>query len=162
MKLGIIGLPSSGKTTIFNALTKGDAPTGQSLGGRFDVLTAVVDVYDERVDVLTGMFNPKKITYAKITYTDIAGIKKGANDGGGMSTFLLTIREASVAAMFTLLDDGKVKVSMRAEPEYNVAELAAELGGGGHPPAAGVTLDMTLDDAIEAVVPRLKAILRQS
>ena len=44
MKLGIIGLPSSGKTTIFNALTKGDAPTGQSMGGRFEVLTAVVDV----------------------------------------------------------------------------------------------------------------------
>jgi hypothetical protein len=89
MKLGIIGLPSSGKTTIFNALTKGDAPTGQSLGGRFDVLTAVVDVYDERVDVLTEMFQPKKTTFAKITYTDIAGIKKGANEGGGMSGELL-------------------------------------------------------------------------
>ncbi|MBK8902352.1 MAG: redox-regulated ATPase YchF [Anaerolineaceae bacterium] len=89
MKLGIIGLPSSGKTTVFNALTKGDAPTGQSLGGRFDVLTAVVDVYDERVDVLTRMFNPKKTTFAKITYTDVAGIKKGANEGGGMSGELL-------------------------------------------------------------------------
>jgi GTP-binding protein YchF len=89
MKLGIIGLPSSGKTTVFNALTKGDAPTGQSLGGRFDVVTAVVDVYDQRVDVLTRMFNPKKTTFAKITYTDVAGIKKGANEGGGMSGELL-------------------------------------------------------------------------
>lgn len=89
MKLGIIGLPGSGKTTIFNALTKGDAPTGQSMGGRFDVLTAVVDVVDERVDVLTNMFHPKKTTYAKITYTDVAGIKKGANEGGGMSGELL-------------------------------------------------------------------------
>ncbi len=89
MKLGIIGLPSSGKTTVFNALTKGDAPTGQSMGGRFDVLTAVVDVYDERVDVLTRMFNPKKTTFAKITYTDVAGIKKGANEGGGLSGELL-------------------------------------------------------------------------
>ena len=89
MKLGIIGLPSSGKTTVFNALTKGDTPTGQSLGGRFDVVTAVVDVYDQRVDVLTRMFNPKKTTFAKITYTDVAGIKKGANEGGGMSGELL-------------------------------------------------------------------------
>ncbi|WP_420642229.1 redox-regulated ATPase YchF [Candidatus Leptofilum sp.] len=89
MKLGIIGLPSSGKTTIFNALTKGDAPTGQSMGGRFDVLTAVVAVYDERVDILTEMFKPKKTTFAKITYTDVAGIKKGANEGGGMSGELL-------------------------------------------------------------------------
>lgn len=89
MKLGIIGLPGSGKTTIFNALTKGDAPTGQSMGGRFDVLTAVVDVPDERVDVLTKLFNPKKTTYAKIIYTDVAGLKKGASDVGGMSSELL-------------------------------------------------------------------------
>jgi GTP-binding protein YchF len=89
MKLGIVGLPSSGKTTIFNALTKGDAPTGQSMGGRFDVLTAVVDVLDERVDILTEMFNPKKTTYARITYTDVAGLQKGAGESGGLSGELL-------------------------------------------------------------------------
>ncbi|KAA3658034.1 MAG: redox-regulated ATPase YchF [Chloroflexi bacterium] len=89
MKLGIIGLPGAGKTTIFNALTKGDAPTGQSMGGRFDVLTAIVDVMDERVDVLSKMFNPKKTTYARITYTDVAGLKKGSSAGGGMPPELL-------------------------------------------------------------------------
>ena len=89
MKLGIVGLPSSGKTTIFNALTKGDAPTGQSMGGRFDVLTAVVDVLDERVDILTEMFKPKKTTYARITYTDVAGLQKGAGESGGLSGELL-------------------------------------------------------------------------
>ncbi|MCA9931274.1 MAG: redox-regulated ATPase YchF [Anaerolineales bacterium] len=89
MKLGIIGLPGAGKTTIFNALTKGDAPTGQSMGGRFDVLTAVVDVMDERVDILSKMFNPKKTTYARITYTDVAGLKKGSSAGGGMPGELL-------------------------------------------------------------------------
>lgn len=89
MKLGIIGLPSSGKTTIFNALTKGDAPTGQSMGGRFDVLTAVVDVLDTRVDVLSEMFKPKKTTYARITYTDVAGLQKGAGASGGLSGELL-------------------------------------------------------------------------
>ncbi len=89
MKLGIIGLPSSGKTTIFNALTKGDAPTGQSMGGRFDVLTAVVDVQDPRINILTEMFSPKKVTYARITYTDIAGLQKGANEKGGLSGELL-------------------------------------------------------------------------
>jgi len=76
MKLGVIGLPSSGKTTIFNALTQGNAPTGQSMGGRFDVLTAVVDVRDKRVDVLSRMFKPQKTTYARITYTDVAGMQK--------------------------------------------------------------------------------------
>lgn len=89
MKLGIIGLPGSGKTTIFNALTKGDAPTGQSMGGRFDVLTAVVDVQDERIDILTEMFNPKKTIYARITYTDVAGLQKGATEKGGMPGELL-------------------------------------------------------------------------
>lgn len=85
----------------------------------------------------------------------------GENDSGGMSTFLLTIREASISAVFTLLDDGSVKVSMRAEPNYNVADLAAELGGGGHPPAAGVTLKMSLDDAIETVIPELRKLIRE-
>jgi GTP-binding protein YchF len=89
MKLGIVGLPGAGKTTIFNALTKGDAPVGQSMGGRFDVLTAVVDVLDERVDVLSAMFKPKKTTYTRITYTDVAGLKKGANESGAMSGELL-------------------------------------------------------------------------
>jgi ribosome-binding ATPase len=89
MKLGIIGLPSAGKTTIFNALTRGDAPTGQSMGGRFDVLTAVVDVYDPRVDRLTEMFNPKKSTYARITYTDIAGLQKDMAESGGLPASLL-------------------------------------------------------------------------
>lgn len=89
MKLGIIGLPGAGKTTIFNALTRGDAPTGQSMGGRFDVLTAVVEVRDPRVDVLSAMFNPKKTTYARITYTDVAGLQKGASAGGGMPGDLL-------------------------------------------------------------------------
>lgn len=85
MKLGIIGLPGAGKTTVFNALTGGDAPTGRSMGGRFDVLTAVVDVPDERVDRLSALFSPRKTTYAKVTYTDVAGLQKGAGESGGLS-----------------------------------------------------------------------------
>lgn len=88
MKLGIIGLPSSGKTTVFNALTKGDTPIGQNMGGRFEVVTAVVDVHDPRIDLLTKMFNPKKTVYARITYTDIGGLKK-SGEKGGMSAELL-------------------------------------------------------------------------
>lgn len=89
MRLGIIGLPGAGKTTIFNALTRGNAPTGQSMGGRFEVLSAVVDVPDTRVDVLTEMFQPKKTTYAKVTYSDVAGIQKGASEKGGFSGAIL-------------------------------------------------------------------------
>lgn len=89
MKLGIIGLPGAGKTTIFNALTRGTAPTGQSVGGRFDVLTAVVEVHDDRIDTLEKLFNPQKRTYARITYSDVAGLKKGSSAGGGLEAQLL-------------------------------------------------------------------------
>src|SRR5574342_1069863 len=81
MKLGIIGLPQSGKTTIFNALTRGNAPTTAS-AGRFEVHTAVVDVPDPRVTALSKMFNPKKTIYAKVTYADIAGLEEGSAKSG--------------------------------------------------------------------------------
>jgi GTP-binding protein YchF len=87
MKLGIIGLPQSGKTTIFNALTGGDEPTTTG-GGRFQVNTAVVDVPDQRVDELVKMFNPKKTAYAKVTYEDIAGLD-GSGSQSGISGQLL-------------------------------------------------------------------------
>ena len=76
MKLGIIGLPQSGKTTIFNALTRGDRPVGQMTGGgRFEVHTAVVAVPDARVDALSAMFKPRKTIYAQVVYADIAGLE---------------------------------------------------------------------------------------
>ncbi len=74
MKLGIIGLPQAGKTTVLNALTRGDQPTAMS-GGRFEVHTAIVDVPDERIDRLSAMFKPRKTIYAKVTYADIAGLE---------------------------------------------------------------------------------------
>lgn len=81
MRLGIIGLPQSGKTTVFNALTHGNQPTIRG-GGRFDVHTAVVEVPDPRVDRLVEIFRPFKTTYAKVTYADIAGLEGSASDKG--------------------------------------------------------------------------------
>ncbi len=80
MRLGIIGLPQSGKTTIFNTLTHGDQPTGVAIG-RMEVHTAVINVPDERVDRLSEVFNPKKTIYAKVTYADIAGLGSAADKG---------------------------------------------------------------------------------
>ena len=81
MRLGIIGLPQSGKTTLFNALTRGTQPTGAA-SGRMEVHTAVVDVPDPRVDRLSAMFKPKKTIYAKVTYADIAGLDGSASKSG--------------------------------------------------------------------------------
>jgi ribosome-binding ATPase len=82
MRLGIIGLPNSGKTTIFNALTGSNLETVAVAGGRFEVHTAVVNVPDPRVDRLSALYHPKKTTYTQVTYVDIAGLDKGAAEGG--------------------------------------------------------------------------------
>jgi ribosome-binding ATPase YchF (GTP1/OBG family) len=82
MQIAIIGLPNSTKTTVFNALTRGTLKTAAFSSGQFEVNTGVVDVPDERVDRLSAMFNPRKTTYAKVTYADIAGLAKGVGEGG--------------------------------------------------------------------------------
>ena len=82
MELGIIGLPTSGKTTIFNALTHSDRPTAIASTGRLELFSMVVDVPDERVDTLSKLYNPKKTTYAKVTYTDIAGLDQDLGKTG--------------------------------------------------------------------------------
>ncbi|RPI91937.1 MAG: redox-regulated ATPase YchF, partial [Chloroflexi bacterium] len=81
MRLGIIGLPNSGKTTIFNALTGSDYPAEPFSSGQLEVHTAVVSVPDERIDRLSAFFKPKKTTYASVTYSDIGGLDKGIGEG---------------------------------------------------------------------------------
>ncbi len=82
MRLGIIGLPNCGKTTLFNALTGSSLPTSAVSSGQFEINTAVVSVPDERVDKLGVMYETKKKTYATITYVDIGGLDKGIGQGG--------------------------------------------------------------------------------
>ena len=88
MQLGIIGLPQSGKTTLFNALTRGSVPTGVG-SGRIEVHTGVVDVPDTRVDQLSTLYQPKKTIYAKVTYADIAGLDGSSSTEKGISGELL-------------------------------------------------------------------------
>ncbi|MBE0690441.1 MAG: redox-regulated ATPase YchF [Anaerolineae bacterium] len=107
MRLGIIGLPNSGKTTIFNALTKGNLPTGAATSGQFEVHTAVVSVPDERVDRLSGMYNPKKTIYTQVTYVDIGGLEKGVAEGGLKGQFRneLTQADGLVHVLRAFADD---------------------------------------------------------
>jgi GTP-binding protein YchF len=93
MKLGIIGLPLSGKTTIFNALTGSTLSTGVGGSGQFEVHTAVVNVPDPRVDKLSAMYKPKKTIYAQITYMDIGGLEKGVGEGGLKGEFRNTLAQ---------------------------------------------------------------------
>ena len=82
MKLGLIGLPMSGKTTIFNALTGANRPTSVAVPGKLDVQIAVVNVPDPRLDTLAPMFNPRKVVPAQVAYADIGGLAKGISSGG--------------------------------------------------------------------------------
>jgi len=87
MKLGIIGLPQSGKTTIFNALTRSNRPLAMS-AGRVEIATAVVDVPDESLLNLAKLFDSKKIVHAQISFADVAGLG-GSDASKGLSGQLL-------------------------------------------------------------------------
>jgi GTP-binding protein YchF len=89
MQIGIIGLPNSTKTTVFNALTHSQIETATYSTGRVETHVAVVRVPDPRIDRLSQMFGPQKTTYAQIQYNDIAGLRVGIGQEGGLSGPLL-------------------------------------------------------------------------
>ena len=128
MKLGIIGLPQSGKTTIFNAITRGDAPTTAS-AGRFEVHTAVVDVPDERVTKLSEMFNPKKTIYAKVTYADIAGLEAGSAKSGISGQLLnqLAQMDGFILVVRAFESDLVMHPSGSVDPKRDVESMLSEL-----------------------------------
>ena len=127
MRLGIIGLPQSGKTTLFNALTRGNQPTGVATG-KIEIHTAVVDVPDPRVDVLSKMFNPKKTIYAKVTYADIAGLDGSAGKSGISGTLLnqLTQMDGFIHVVRVFEDESVPHPQGSVNPERDLAAMDAE------------------------------------
>lgn len=100
MKIGIIGLQNSGKTTIFNALTKSEAEVTAYSSGKVEPNVAVVEVEDPRVTKLAEMYNPKKTVYATIEFTDFAGLAAGAARHGLFSgTAMGLIKTADALAV---------------------------------------------------------------
>ncbi len=94
MKLGIVGLPNVGKSTLFNAITNAGAGSANYPFCTIDPNVGIVSVPDDRLDVLTEMYNPAKVTPAVIEFVDIAGLVKGASKGEGLGNkFLANIRE---------------------------------------------------------------------
>ena len=126
MKLGIIGLPQSGKTTVFNALTRGHQPVTTS-GGRFEVHTGVVDVPDDRVGRLSGLFKPKKTIYAKVTYADIAGLEGGKTAISGQLLNQLSQMDGFVHVLRCFDDPSNPHPAGSVDPERDMATMDAEL-----------------------------------
>ena len=128
MKLGIIGFPQSGKTTIFNALTRGNAPTTAS-AGRIEIHTAVVDVPDLRVDKLSAMFKPRKTIYAKVTYADIAGLDSGVAKTGLAGALLnqLAQMEGLIHVVRCFADENVPSPSGSVDPAHDIASMNGEL-----------------------------------
>ena len=94
MKIGIVGLPNVGKSTMFNAITKAGAECANYPFCTIEPNVGMVPVPDERLDELTKMYNPQKTTHAVIEFVDIAGLVKGASKGEGLGNkFLSHIRE---------------------------------------------------------------------
>jgi ribosome-binding ATPase YchF (GTP1/OBG family) len=89
MQIGIVGLPNSTKTTVFNALTKSQVKTTAYSTGQIETNVAIVEVPDPRIGRLREMFQPQKTTYARIQYTDIAGLRAGIGQEGDLSGQLL-------------------------------------------------------------------------
>jgi len=97
-----VGLPLSGKTTLFNALTRGHAKVDTFLGAKEEAHVAMVKVPDPRLDFLAQLFQPKKVTPTTVEYTDVAGLEKGVSRKSGLGDQLLG-RLRTVDALLVVL-----------------------------------------------------------
>ena len=130
MKLGIVGLPNVGKSTLFNSLTKAGADAANYPFCTIDPNVGVVPVPDERLDKLAALYNSAKVTPAVIEFVDIAGLVKGASKGEGLGNqFLGNIREvdAIVHVVRCFEDNNIVHVEGSIDPLRDIETINMEL-----------------------------------
>ena len=121
MKIGLIGLPKSGKTTLFNLLTGSNVATARYDAGRSELHTGVARVPDPRVDRLSALFKPKKTTYASFEVVDLAGFERGSRAG------LETKEFRSADALLHVVRAFTDEVSGAPDPRRDIVDLEMEL-----------------------------------
>ena len=130
MKLGIVGLPNVGKSTLFNSLTKAGAESANYPFCTIDPNIGIVPVPDKRIEDLGKLYNSKKVTHATIEFVDIAGLVKGASKGEGLGNqFLANIREvdAIVHVVRCFEDSNIIHVDGSVDPLRDIETINLEL-----------------------------------
>ena len=130
MKIGIVGLPNVGKSTLFNSITKAGAECANYPFCTIEPNVGVVPVPDERLDNLAKIYNPEKVTHAVIEFVDIAGLVKGASKGEGLGNkFLSHIRETdAICEVVRCFEDSNiVHVDGSVDPIRDIETINLEL-----------------------------------
>lgn len=130
LNCGLIGLPMVGKTTIFNLLTGAGVETSNFLTGKTETNVGIATVPDSRVDYLSGLFKPRKTTYAQIQFSDVPGLVRGSSQGQGVGNqFLNAIRNVDMLAhvVRTFNDPDLLHVDGELDPLRDVETINMEL-----------------------------------